>query len=354
MPTVTHGVMSSDVVGIDTHVTHGDFGRNVAVVLNIPIDRLRMETAIARVLAFTQGKQPRQIVTVNPEFVMRARGNAAFRRVLQKADLAVADGIGIVLASRLLGTPVPERIGGVNLVERFAGAADRCGTRILLGAREGVAAQAADRLKQRYPRLNIVGTYGGSPRVEDEARIVDVVREAHPDMLLVAFGAPAQELWIARNKSRLGVPVAIGVGGTFDFIAGRVARAPQVFQGAGLEWLYRLGQQPWRWKRMRALPQFAALVLWDRCSAAITGQISVKSSEPALRRRQSVAITHDYLTQYGGAEKVLEALVQIWPDADVYTTFFDRSRMRRLGSQDPFPRGTPVTAGVASARRPHR
>jgi N-acetylglucosaminyldiphosphoundecaprenol N-acetyl-beta-D-mannosaminyltransferase len=228
----------------------------------VGIDRVDVKGTIDRIEAYIREGVPRQVVTVNPEFVIAARRDRHFRRVLNGADLAVADGIGIVWAARLLGDRLPERVGGVEVVERLAAHATAAGHRLyLLGGQEGVAAEAAQRLQMRYPGLVIAGTFAGSPRPLEEAGIRERIREASPDVLLVAFGAPAQELWIARNLQRLGVPVAMGVGGAFDYLAGRASRAPVWLQRAGLEWLYRLARQPWRWRRMLALPRFAALVL---------------------------------------------------------------------------------------------
>ncbi|MDP2726812.1 MAG: WecB/TagA/CpsF family glycosyltransferase, partial [Dehalococcoidia bacterium] len=119
-------------------------------------------------------------------------------------------------------------------------------------------------LQGRYPGLRIAGTYPGSPSLEEEGEIVSKVREASPDILLVAYGAPAQDLWIYRNLERLHVPVAMGVGGALDFVSGRVRRAPPWVRSLGLEWLFRLAQEPWRWRRMMRLPYFAALVLRSR------------------------------------------------------------------------------------------
>jgi N-acetylglucosaminyldiphosphoundecaprenol N-acetyl-beta-D-mannosaminyltransferase len=166
-----------------------------------------------------------------------------------------------VLAARLLGSRLSERIGGVDLIEHFVVAAPR-GTRLfLLGAGPGVAEQAAAVLGNRNPGLILAGTYAGSPRPEHQDEIVKKINAARPHVLLVAFGAPTQELWIARNRDHLLAPLCIGVGGAFDYISGRTPRAPLIVQRAGLEWLYRLARQPWRWRRMLALPRFAALVL---------------------------------------------------------------------------------------------
>ena len=233
-------------------------------MLGIPIDMVTMQQTVALLADWIEEGRPRHVVTVNPEFIMLARRNAEFRRVLLDADLAVADGIGTVLAARILGRSLPERVGGVDLVERFAVSAPP-GTRLfLLGAKPGVAKEVATVLAARNGGLassaHSRDRRGPSMRTRLWTRIV----AARPHVLLVAFGAPMQELWIARNKERLHVPVCVGVGGAFDFISGRAPRAPLVVQRAGLEWLYRLTRQPWRWKRMLALPRFAVLVVLER------------------------------------------------------------------------------------------
>ena len=202
------------------------------------------------------------MVTINPEFTIAARNDRRFYQVLRKADLAVADGIGIVWAARLLGDRLPERVGGIDLVERLAERAARDGYGIFfLGAAPGVAEEAAAALRGRYPRLRVAGTFAGSPSCGEKPAIRAMISAAHPEILLVAFGAPAQDLWIAENQAAVGVPVAIGVGGAFDFLAGRIRRAPRWIQRIGLEWLYRLARQPSRWRRMTALPRFAGMVL---------------------------------------------------------------------------------------------
>jgi N-acetylglucosaminyldiphosphoundecaprenol N-acetyl-beta-D-mannosaminyltransferase len=203
-----------------------------------------------------------QVVTINPEFVMQAQQNEPFRRVLDSADLALADGIGLIAASRLLGQPLPERVAGSDLVLRIAQRAAETGWRLyFLGASPGVAEKAAETLQERHPTLTIVGTYAGSPAQQFEEDILERIRRADPDILFVAYGAPAQDMWIARNLETLATPVAIGVGGALDFVAGRAKRAPHWIQRLGLEWLHRLIREPWRWRRMLALPRFAWAVL---------------------------------------------------------------------------------------------
>jgi N-acetylglucosaminyldiphosphoundecaprenol N-acetyl-beta-D-mannosaminyltransferase len=131
----------------------------------------------------------------------------------------------------------------------------------LLGAAPGVAEETATRLQSLAPGLQIAGTYAGTPAQTEEDAIIERVRAAQADILCVAYGAPAQDLWIYRNLSRLPVALAVGVGGAYDFISGRQRRAPRLMQRLGLEWLYRLYREPWRWRRMLALPRFALRVI---------------------------------------------------------------------------------------------
>lgn len=207
----------------------------------------------------------KQVVTLNPEMVMAARHDAALRQAILSADLVLPDGIGIVWALRLRGERVPQRVTGVDLLEAFAALAVTHGFRIfLLGAAPGVAEAAARRLVARHPGLLIVGTHAGSPDDSAAPEILSRIRASDADVVCVAFGVPAQEQWIASHRAQLGAVVALGVGGAFDFIAGRAPRAPRWMRQAGLEWLYRLVRQPWRWRRMLALPRFAVAVLRDR------------------------------------------------------------------------------------------
>lgn len=204
-----------------------------------------------------------QVCTVNPEFVMEARRNRAFRRLLNLVDLATPDGAGIVAAARLLGTPVEGRATGVALVGHIAEMSAREGYKLfLLGAAPGVADAAAGVLKARYGDVRIVGTYPGSPHDEDWPEISLRLEQAQPDVLLVAYGAPRQDLWIGQHRAELprSVKVAMGVGGVYDYLSGRVPFAPAPIRRMGLEWLYRLATQPWRWRRILRVFVFAALV----------------------------------------------------------------------------------------------
>ncbi len=234
-------------------------------ILGVRVDDVTTGETLDFIAAAIAARTPRQLATVNPEFIMAAQTDVAFRAVLDQCALNLPDGIGVIWASRRLGYPLRERVAGSDLVERMAGRASREGWRVyLLGAAEGVAQKAAEVLVSRYPGFNCVGTHSGSPRGEEEGTIVQRVRAAAPDVLLVAYGAPTQDKWIARNLSRLDVPVCMGVGGALDFVAGVTRRAPRWMRRLGLEWLHRLIRQPWRWRRMLALPRFAWRVWWQK------------------------------------------------------------------------------------------
>jgi N-acetylglucosaminyldiphosphoundecaprenol N-acetyl-beta-D-mannosaminyltransferase len=231
-------------------------------ILDIPVHDVTTEETLALIDQFMREKTPHQICTVNPEFIMTAQQDVEFKRILNQSALNLPDGIGVVWAAKRLRQPLRERVAGSDLVGLMADRAQTTGWRIfLLGAAEGVAERAAIILRERYPQVNIVGAYAGSPRPEDEADIVARIRSSRADILLVAYGAPQQDKWIARNIEQTGVAVALGIGGSLDFIVGTQRRAPQWMQRAGIEWLYRLVREPWRWRRQLALPKFVWHVL---------------------------------------------------------------------------------------------
>lgn len=232
-------------------------------ILGVPVHGVTMAETIEAVHRFMAESRLHQIATVNPEFVMTAQEDVAFMQVLRGADLCLPDGIGLVLASRRYGRPLPQRVAGSELVYHLAAAAAQSGWRLyLLGAAPGVAAAAADILQERYVGLRIAGTHAGSPAPEENDAIVARINASKADLLYVAYGAPRQDKWIARNRDALStVRVALGVGGALDFVTGRAVRAPRWIQRLGLEWLHRLWREPWRWRRMLALPRFALRVV---------------------------------------------------------------------------------------------
>ena len=236
---------------------------SLVVILNVRIDNVTYPDALAHLDTFLREPGLHQIATVNPEFVVMAQTDAEFRRVLNATALNVPDGVGLMWASRHLGTPLCERVTGQEMVHRIAALAAERGERVfLLGAREGIAERAAAALAARHPGLQIAGCYAGSPAPEEEDEIVARVNAANARILLVAYGPPKQELWIARNAPRVqGVAVAMGVGGTFDTLAGIVPRAPEWMRRTGFEWTYRLVREPRRLKRQMAIPYFMWLVV---------------------------------------------------------------------------------------------
>jgi N-acetylglucosaminyldiphosphoundecaprenol N-acetyl-beta-D-mannosaminyltransferase len=231
-------------------------------ILGIKINQVDFQQTLNIVGRFIKEKSPHQIITLNPEMIMTAQKDLEFKKVLNTSDLNVPDGIGVVWASKILGKPLKERVTGVDLVWALAKLAHENSYSIyFVGAQEGIAQKAASKLKTKYPKMKIAGTESGSPY---DINLIERVRKAKPDILLVAFGYPKQEKWLKKYKHRLGASVCIGVGGAFDFISGKIKRAPLWVQKIGLEWFYRLLKEPWRIKRQLSLPKFAWLVLRER------------------------------------------------------------------------------------------
>jgi len=232
-----------------------------ARVLGVRVDCLDMRAALERVEQLVDAGGHHLIATVNPEFIMRAHREREFARVLESADLCLADGSGVVWAARRQGCVMRGPVPGVDMIPPLAAMCARRGFRLfLLGAAPGVAAELASRLRTEHPRLE-VAAHPGSPDPSSDDETSRLIRAHQTQVLLVAFGAPKQELWIDRMEDRVGVAVAIGVGGAYDYLTGRVPRAPLWMRRAGLEWLHRLIHQPWRIRRMAVLPVYAVKVL---------------------------------------------------------------------------------------------
>ena len=223
-------------------------------VLGAFVDRVTLGEAVQRTHEFITSGIPHQIVTVNVDFIRLAQADPDFMGIINHSDLAIADGMPLVWASGWAGDKLPERVTGVELVDRCCALSAEQGYRVfLLGGEDGVAEAASRVLLGRHPGLEVVGTYSppvGEFSEEEDRKMVDMIRAAKPHFLFVAFGAPKQDLWIARHREELSVPVSVGVGGVFNFLTGRVKRAPSWMQMHGLEWLYRVCQEPRRlWKR---------------------------------------------------------------------------------------------------------
>ena len=241
-----------------------------ARVLGVRVHGVSRAQTVAWIDAWLGAGQSAHVVTMNPEIIMRARRDPPFRDLLERTRLNVADGAGVVAAARLRGLRLPERVTGVDLADDLAALAAVHGYRLLLaGAAPGVADEAATELQRRHSALLPPATLVGEPGPAGDAEARAVLQETQPHIVLAAYGAPAQEFWIDRNLQGLAPVVGIGVGGTLDYLAGRIPRAPTPLRRAGLEWAYRLARQPRRWRRMRALPAFARLAIlealgWDK------------------------------------------------------------------------------------------
>ena len=231
-------------------------------LLGVPIDPLTEAEAVDWVARAIIGRSPRLVISVNPERIMHAGRDPAFAAVLRDADLALADGAGVVWAARRLGHPLPERVAGVDFLNALAARGAAEGWRFFfLGGSPGVAEEAGRVLREAYPGFVLAGTHDGSPEPASDAATIEAVRSSGAQLLLLAYGAGAEEAWLARNLGASGACVGMGVGGAFDFISGRARRAPLWMRKRGLEWLHRLSRQPWRWRRMIALPRFVIRVM---------------------------------------------------------------------------------------------
>ncbi len=226
-------------------------------ILNLPIQNVTMAEAVADVAAFFEERKSRIVVTPNAEILQAYANDEGVRRVLLQADYVIPDGIGVVLASRLLKTPVKEKVAGVELAEHLLRYSAEKGKRVyFLGAKPGVAEAAKEKLVQKYPDLHVAGLHDGYFKPEDEGEIIEEINGLDIDMLFVCLGAPRQETWMAENRARLKVGVMLGLGGSLDVFAGAVKRAPRWMIRLGLEWLYRICKEPWRLKRVMELPFF--------------------------------------------------------------------------------------------------
>lgn len=232
-------------------------------ILGVDIDMYDRAEALSAIYAMTEEDGFHYVFTPNSEIIQMAYKDEEFKKILNSADMKTPDGIGVVYASKILNKPLKERVAGFDLMLDFMGeCAKNKKSVFLFGSKEGVAAEAAEELKKRYPGLEIAGMRNGYFSDADNAGIIDEINNSGADVLLVCLGAPKQEKWIYDNKDKLCCRVAMGVGGSLDVLAGRVERAPEKWQKLGLEWAYRLKKEPKRIGRMMSLPAFAATVFF--------------------------------------------------------------------------------------------
>jgi N-acetylglucosaminyldiphosphoundecaprenol N-acetyl-beta-D-mannosaminyltransferase len=235
---------------------------NPVRLLGMRVDRVTMEGALALIEGYIAEGAPRHIVTADASMVVTYNQDSEFARIVYRADLVTPDGAGILWATRHLGMPVRAKVSGVDLAARCCALSSQKGWRVFFfGAAPSVAETAAARMQERFPGTNIVGFRDGFFKPEEEPQVIEQIRAAKPDILLVALGIPKQEKFIDRNREALGVPVSIGVGGTLDVFSGTVKRAPVWMQNVGLEWLYRLAANPSKISKVALLPRFALMTL---------------------------------------------------------------------------------------------
>lgn len=237
-------------------------------ILGVPIDPVTQDEAVRRISHMLSEGGKHHIMTPNNEMLVVSAADATFRSLLQSSELNLPDSTGLLWAAKKTGQKLPERVTGVDTTERIVRSLSSEHPVFFLGGRNGVAAKAAQKMQSVNPRLRI-STFEGSPKEEDAAEIIKQINDSGAHLLLVAYGAPAQDLWINQHLMNLtSVRVAIGVGGTFDFLSGAVLRAPKILRSLGLEWAWRLILQPSRIGRIfTATVRFPLLVLRHRRSA---------------------------------------------------------------------------------------
>jgi N-acetylglucosaminyldiphosphoundecaprenol N-acetyl-beta-D-mannosaminyltransferase len=236
-------------------------------VLGCPVDALDMPETVERCLALIDRGQPAQHVVVNAAKLVEFNRNERMAQIIKGCELVNADGQSIVWAARLLGRELPGRVAGIDLMHELLAAAAERGLRVfLLGARPEVLTEAERRLKLDNPRLVIAGTHHGWFSESENDAVVRAIRDARPDMLFVAMSSPRKEYWLSENLRELHVPFAMGVGGALDVVAGVSRRAPRWLQRVGLEWAWRLVQEPRRLGRRYLVSnlRFTALVVRER------------------------------------------------------------------------------------------
>lgn len=236
---------------------------NKVNILGVKVSGHTIESASDTIAEYIKnGEKRRCVYTPNSEIIMVAYRDKEFCKKLNSADMLLADGIGVVYASRILGRPIKERAAGFDTARAVLGKLSPVGASLyLFGSAPGVADKAAQEIKKLYPGINIAGTANGYFDAEREKEIIQEINSLSPDILFVCLGAPKQEKWIEDHKNELDFKVAMGLGGSLDVFAGTVKRAPEFYQKHGIEWLYRLIKQPKRIIRMLDLPRFGIKVI---------------------------------------------------------------------------------------------
>jgi len=242
-----------------------EYIKGKANILGCYVDIQDINETLQQIDLLNKSAKTAQVITLNAEIAYQAMHDEDLKGIINSAELVTPDGIGIVWASRVLGYDIRERITGIDLIyELCACALHKDWSVFFLGAAPGIASTAGDALGNIYPGLKIVGSRDGFFKAEETEDVIAAINEANPDLLFVALGAPKQEYWINKNKNRLDNMICIGVGGSFDVIAGKKKRAPDIFVKLNLEWFYRLLMEPARIKRQISLPLFVLRILKEK------------------------------------------------------------------------------------------
>ncbi len=227
-------------------------------VMNIAFDDFTMDEAVKTALSYIDDRKKCRVVTPNAEFAIEAGKNARFLNILQTSEIVLPDGVSVIYAAKIVGNPINNKLPGIAFAQALCEALSKRGGKLfLLGAKPGVAEKAGEKLMAEYPGLIIAGTHDGYFKYA--APVIDEINAADPDALFVCLGAPKQEYFMEDHRDELNAPLMAGLGGSLDVLAGNIARAPEFYQKAGLEWFYRLCKEPKRIKRMIKLPAY----LWD-------------------------------------------------------------------------------------------
>lgn len=238
--------------------------RDIIKILGVNIDNVTIEEAgnQTKKLIEESNKSCKLVVAPNTEFIMLAQKDKEFFDILKQADLATPDSVGVMIGGKLQKRKFKERIPGQAYFRKVLEVGEKEGwTFYFLGGEEGIALKAKEKVQEDYPNVKIVGCHEGFFETDKEESVIEEINGLKPNVLFVAMGAPIQEKWIYKNKDRLKVDIATGQGGTFDYEAGKIKRAPKVFQKLGIEWLWRLAKEPKRIIRMMALPKYLIIVL---------------------------------------------------------------------------------------------
>lgn len=244
-------------------------------ILGVNIDRVSREDTKRILSGFLEDNNTNTIYTPNTEIVMESKKNKELENILNTGTLVIPDGIGLIYASRIKKKPLPERVTGYDTSLDILEIGNKKESSVfLLGGEEGIAKKAGEVILEKYPNIKIVGLNNGyfkgshtkNYQEEEEQKIIDKINKSEADILFIGFGAPKQEYWINKNKDKLNVKIIIGNGGTMDVLAGKVKRAPVIFQKLGLEWFYRLISEPSRIKRQLAIPKFILTIIFTKGS----------------------------------------------------------------------------------------